>query len=112
MKVIEIKKPIFAVTRHPEENIPNGFKAVSIESQEAIFDCRPQSFMIPENDYYDHPDRYLDNYEERINRGEMNIRRYVEYFPNKFPCFVNAASDEKPGYFDLFENKFVPALDL
>ena len=86
----------------------------SIENQEAIFNCRPPEFIMTENDYYNYPNHYIDSYGDgnRVNRGKINIRRYVKYFPDKFPCFVNEESDEITGYFDLVENKFVSVSSL
>jgi len=79
----------------------------SIENQEAIFSCQPLEFVVPEDNYYKYPDHYTDNYGKNIERGRINIRKYIGYFPDKFPCFVNKESDEITGYFDLIKNKFV-----
>jgi len=87
-----------------KEDIDDGH---SIENQEAIFSCQPLEFAVPEDNYYKYPDRYTDNYGKNIERGRINIRKYIGYFPDKFPCFVNEESDEITGYFDLIKNKFV-----
>ncbi len=94
--------------RLSKEDVDNGHL---IKDQEAIFNCRPPGFIVS-NDYYNHPDRYFDSYGDMVDRGKINIRRYVEYFPDKFPCFVNEESDEITGYFDLVENKFVSVSSL
>ena len=83
-----------------------------IKNQEAIFSCDALYFITPEINYYDNPDNYPDNYKKSIDRGKTNTRKYIEYFPDKFPCFVNEESDEITGYFDLVENKFISVSNL
>ena len=94
-----------------EEFVKKDVDNELIKNQEALFSCQPLGFIVPEDNYYEYPDRYPDSYGRIIERGKINIRKYIKYFPDKFPCFINEESDKITGYFDLVENKFVSAED-